>query len=72
MTCADTRFTSGTGIEINLERELFARIGLPIGNQFPVEAGSLEFGIFLGLRETFNKWQFPLLSQQHLQESIVP
>jgi hypothetical protein len=67
MTCTDARFAAGTGIEVHLEGKLFSWIRLPIRNQFPVEAQSLELGVRLGLSEAFNKRQFLLLAQQHLQ-----
>jgi len=50
-----------------LKAELFSRIGLPIRNQFPVEARLLELGARLGLSETFSKRQLLLFAQQHLQ-----
>jgi hypothetical protein len=67
MTCTNTRFAAGTSIEVDLEGELFSRIGLPIRNQFPVEARLLELGARLGLSETFSKRQLLLFAQQHLQ-----
>ena len=70
MTCTDTRFAAGAGIEIDLECELFPRVRFSIRNQFSIESRSLELDLAtarLSLCEAINKRQLLLLSQQHLQ-----